>query len=582
MERILAMLLVRHWPNLTASAAVLALVLRGILPSGRSEADTNSVEYIAQLSAYQRLAGRDSVEPGNPRGPESQGSTESRPTTVRPIPGAELFTNGTVRRIRVDIAPSEVAELRRDSRKYVPATVQEDKEAFSKVGVHLKGSTGSFRSIDDKPGLTLSFGKFTPGQTFHGLSKIHLNNSVEDPSYLNENLGGDLFRAAGVPAPRVAYALVELNGRSLGLYVLKEGFTEEFLGLHFRQTRGNLYDAGSGRDVNEALERDAGAGPDDRADLQTLAAAAQDPDVEKRWQRLQQVLDVERFLSFMAMEVITGHRDGYCLARNNFRVYHDLDTGRMLFFPHGMDQLFGRADLPWRPHMAGLVARALLETPEGRRRYRERFTFLFTNVFKVPMLTTRVNQRVAQIRPALSRTAARDLEQNAALVKERIVQRQAHLQRQLSEPESAPLRFENGVAGLRRWQIADKPSRGKMDQGQTPDGRPALHISTRADASASWRAKVWVANGRYRFEGRVRTAGVVPLKYGKNQGAGLRVSGFPSPRPYDLAGDSPWKTVAVEFKVSVTSEPVELVCELRARQGEAWFDLESLRLVRLE
>ena len=36
-----------------------------------------------------------------------------------------------------------------------------------------------------------------------------------------------------------------------------------------------------------------------------------------------------------------GHRDGYCLARNNFRVYHDVDSGRFVFFPHGMDVLFG-------------------------------------------------------------------------------------------------------------------------------------------------------------------------------------------------------------------------------------------------
>src|SRR5262249_24800029 len=107
------------------------------------------------------------------------------------------------------------------------------------VGIHLKGSTGSFRSLDDKPAFTLNFDRFSRGTRFHGLRKIHLNNSVEDPSYLNEMIGSELFRAAGVPAPRVTHARVELNGTPLGLYVLKEGFTEDLAGRYFKRTDGN-------------------------------------------------------------------------------------------------------------------------------------------------------------------------------------------------------------------------------------------------------------------------------------------------------------------------------------------------------
>ena len=87
------------------------------------------------------------------------------------------------------------------------------------------------------------------------------------------------------------------------------------------------------------------------------------------------------FVDFMAMEVMVGHRDGYCLARNNYRVYYDVDSDKIVFFPHGMDQLFGNPNATWLPHMAGLVAKAVMETPEGRRQYRERFCALFTNVF---------------------------------------------------------------------------------------------------------------------------------------------------------------------------------------------------------
>src|SRR5438105_4813164 len=307
-------------------------------------------------------------------------------TSAGPTPGADLFTNGPVPRLRIEIAPNRLAELRRSSREYVPAMLREGPATYENVGIHLKGSTGSFRGVDDKPALTLSFGKFVPGQRFHGLEKIHLNNSVEDPSYLNEALGSELFRAAGVPAPRVSHSIVELNGRSLGLYVLKEGFTEDFLGIHFRQTTGNLYEPGPGHDADQLLKKNFGNGARDQSDLKALAAAAKDPDLAQRWQRLKQNLDMERFISFMAMEVITGHRDGYCLARNNFRIYHDVDTDKILFFPHGMDQLFGKSPSTVQPRMNGLVARAVMETSQGRQQYRQRVGFLLTNAFDVGVL----------------------------------------------------------------------------------------------------------------------------------------------------------------------------------------------------
>jgi hypothetical protein len=495
--------------------------------------------------------------------------------------GTELFTNGEVRRIRIEIASEGLADLRGDPRKFVRATVSDGGLTISNVGVHLKGSTGSFRAMDDKPALTLSFGKFSPGQSFHGLSKIHLNNSVEDPSYLHELLGSELFRAAGVPTPRVAHALVELNGRKLGLYVLKEGFTEEFLALHFRRTNGNLYDTGPGHDVNEALTRDSGHGPDDRADLKALADAAQEPEFGKRWQRLGQLLDLDRLLSFMAMEVMAGHRDGYCLAKNNFRLYFDPESGRFVFLPHGMDNLFGRADLPIRPLMAGLVARSVMEIPEGRRFYRERLGLLFTNVFKPEALARRVDEAVARLQPALDSVAARELGKQAALLKQRITARAAWLAKQLSQPEIKPFQFADGIANPTGWRPVDLAAQSKLDQTKASDGRAALRIESSSVAASSWRAKVLLKKGRYRFEGSARTTGVKPLPFGKNHGAALRSSERTLQPSARLSGDSSWTKLAMDFEVTETEAEVELICELRASGGSAWFDTESLRLVRL-
>ena len=509
--------------------------------------------------------------------PPAPRAAELRPAQT--LPGAELFTSGEVRQLRIEIALSGVESLRWDPREFVRATVKEEGKVYEDVAIHLKGSIGSFRGVDDKPDLTLDFNRFNARQKFHELRRIHLNNSVEDPSYCDELLGSELFRAAGIPAPRVAHAVVTLNERRLGLFVLKEGFTEDFLGCYFKQVGGDLYEPGEGHDVNERLKRNSVQAPrQGRAALEALADAALEPNAASRWPRLERALDVDEFVAFMAMEVIVGHRDGYCLARNNFRVYHNLDSGKMVFFPQGMDQLFGNPEATWQPRMSGLAAKAVMDTTEGHRRYRATFESLFTNVFRVQMLNERVDRVVARLRPALTAPEFAGVSDEALRVKERLVQRQLSLKRQLSEPERVLLVFTNGIGCLGGWVKVDEPVSGQMEQGQSPDHTPALHIKTGSESSASWRTKVLLSRGRYRFEGQVKVAGVRALPYGKHQGAGLRVTG--GVRDSGLVGDSDWRLLSAEFEVTEEKQDVELVCELRASGGEAWFGLGSLRLIR--
>ena len=47
-----------------------------------------------------------------------------------------------------------------------------------------------------------------PGRKLHGVTKLNLHNNVTDASWMNEVLSYRLFRDAGVPAPRTAYARV--------------------------------------------------------------------------------------------------------------------------------------------------------------------------------------------------------------------------------------------------------------------------------------------------------------------------------------------------------------------------------------
>src|SRR5262249_22890778 len=139
--------------------------------------------------------------------------------------------------------------------------------------------------------------------------------------------------------PRADFATVLLNGRDLGLYVMLEGYNKDFLRRYFKNVKGNLYDGGFCQEVGSGLTVNSGDHPDDRTDIDRLMAAAREP-VETRWARLQEILDTDRFISMLAMEVLTCHWDGYGLNRNNYRLFHNLETDRMIFMPHGLDQMF--------------------------------------------------------------------------------------------------------------------------------------------------------------------------------------------------------------------------------------------------
>jgi hypothetical protein len=328
-----------------------------------------------------------------------------------------------------------VSALRATPREDVHGTVRVDGVTYTNVAIHLKG-VATFRPIDDQPSLTLTFSKFVENQRFHGLRKIHLNNGKEDPTFLCEALSAEMFAKAQVPVARVALARTTLNGRTLGPYVAIEGFTEEFLGRYFSNTKGNLYDSGFRRDITDPLEKLSGKKPHDWADLKSLAAAGATPQLDERWKALTRVLDTDSFSRYMAMQVLTANWDGYALFQNNYRIYHDPNSDRLVFIPHGMDQTFAKTFMPLMPpHWVGFLARNYMETPEGRTLYQRQVGLLFTNAYHPDALARRADELAARIRPILAETSERAAVRHDHLVdelRERILQRGEFLQQQFA------------------------------------------------------------------------------------------------------------------------------------------------------
>jgi spore coat protein H len=516
--------------------------------------------------------------------------------------GVEVFDPAPVLRIKIELTGAALKSLHDNHRTFVRATVREGADVvYHDVGLHLKGSAGSFRPIDgEKPGFSLKFNKFVRQQKFHGLKKLLLNNAVQDPSYLSEMVGNELFRLAGVPAQRNGFAMVELNGKKMGLYVIAEAVTRDFLRRWFSDPSGNLYEGPSDVSNIEGLDADSRGGKADRSDLRALTEAASEASPSRRLEKLEKVLDVDRFLSFLAMESITAHWDGYAVGVNNYHVYHDPETDRMVFMPHGTDQLFQQPDSPLLLQASGLVARQVLRTATGRRRYRERLESLLEKVYNVAAIERRISELTAKINPVLNEGHAHRAagqEQAARATAERVAQRARSLRDQLAKQSAPPaglLAFDDrGVAHPAGWELRKKTGQPAFQRagGEGEKGGSALKVqlAEEGDSCGSWRVKVGLTAGSYRLSGRVRLKGVKAQASANPRspsGAGLRVSGK-QPGQKRL-GDQDWSTFDFTFDVdpeAVDFDPpmaeVELVCELQGSGGEAWFDEASLELTRL-
>lgn len=336
----------------------------------------------------------------------------------------------------VYVVPFEMDELRRDPRKYVKCLLKEEGKVIAReVGVHVKGAAGSFRGIDDKAGLTLNMDKYKKGQRFHGMDKFHLANSLQDPSYLSELMCGELFRAAGVPASRVHHVLVSINGKNRGLYYLKEGYDDFFLKKHFGNNDGNFYDGGFLREIDQPLQLvSTGNDVKNHADLKALLAAAREKPAD-RFAKMDKLLEMDKFLAYMCLEVIAWDWDGYPMNRNNYRIYHDPKSGKITFIPSGMDQMFGDTNGPLFPNFQGFISRAVLETPEGKDRYVKKMAEIMKNIYKTSDMIKRLDELEARVQPVLASVdagAGRDYKNQVNRLREAFKNRQKSVDDQLA------------------------------------------------------------------------------------------------------------------------------------------------------
>ncbi len=485
---------------------------------------------------------------------------------------------GLIPTLRIKIEPANIEKLKKEPRTYVEATIEElDGKAYQHVAIKLKGSAGSFQPIDARPGFSINTSKFKGGDRFHGLKRFMLNNCAQDGTALNELTAGEMARTAGVPASRCTHALVTLNDRELGIYVLKEGFTEEFLSAFFKRTDGQLYDGGFCAEIKEKMEMDRGE-ENNRAGLLKLCAAFKEPDQAKQFDAISAMVDVDAYLRYLALENIMCHWDGYSFNRNNYRIYEDPETGRFHFILHGMDQMFGDVNFGIQRDPGGNVGAILWRRPEIRERYWAILSDLYEKVIKPIDWPARAEDHGRRLMAALKPEQAKQYEHNITDERNRIDQRMKAVRVAMEKPRLVNALAAKGIAELKASEWAPQVQNAESKEVQE-DGKPCLYLKATGEANASWRVGLSIPAGKFRFEARIKTRGVDAMPTEVGEGAGLRVSGGTRAGQKALKGDAPWEVIS--YLIESPGRDYNLVAELRARKGEMWIDRESLRVVRV-
>lgn len=237
----------------------------------------------------------------------------------------------------VDAAAEE--SISRDHHTYVPAVFTWTDETGTsppqRVDLRIKGAITD-RPWTGKPSLKVHFARHdTPGpRAFRGAKKLAFHSMVYDPSTIREWLSYEVMRAMGVPAPRVGWVVIRVNGTKKGLYSVVENYDEVFLRDWFPTTVALYESDGMIPTSLGGFSIDEG---DDDVPLQAFSAqvsavqsngtsAINDlPDVD--WAELTQLFGVEDLLQ---------HTDGMRAACHNFYMHVD-EAGFWSFMSWSVD-----------------------------------------------------------------------------------------------------------------------------------------------------------------------------------------------------------------------------------------------------
>lgn len=494
--------------------------------------------------------------------------------------GLELFSD-RIHNIQIEISESTMREVEADHRPYGRTKFTINGTVFPSAGLKLKGAAGSYRHFDEKPAFTINLDKFRKKQSYDGVDKFHLNNAAQDETFLHEWLGSEMFKVIGYPHPRVGHAWVALKDGEKRLYVVRENYNPKLLERFFANTKGNLYDGGFLQDIDADLEKDAGEGDDDRRDLAKLREALSSEDFLQRLADVPDLIDMDRFMVFMAMERLLCHWDGYSCNTNNYRLYFDPESGKAVFLPHGMDQLFGGLDMDMFEYTSPMLSSFVMGSNRWRKDYRRVVMDLYDRLSQIDW-DQRIDERGRILNRAIEAFPQEETSgflDRVEDLKGRVRERFRILKEQLASEEptptsiavNEPMRLSNWYENKDREEITIRIPEGNQKE------KIRINIPKDGEGYGGIESSDLFTKGTYEFRGRFRLTSVQPLEDAEET-VMWRLSN--NEEWVRMGNTEDWESFSIETRVIEDQRRLVMGIALRAKRGVLVIDPDSLQLIK--
>jgi len=320
----------------------------------------------------------------------------------------------------------------------VHADLTLDTRQFHDIGVRYKGN-GTYLEAQGvgKFSYKIDLHQYVKGQKLDGIGKLNLHNNITDGSWMNEVLAYRLYRDAGVPAPRTAYARVYLTVAGLhgeryaGLYSLVENVDSHFMDENFTNRGGAIFKPVStnlfrylGEDwakYNQTYDPKTDLTKEQKKRLIDFTRLVTQADDTQFAAGLEEYVDLEEFSRYMAVMVFLSDMDGMFGPGQNFYLYLDPKTQKFSFVPWDQDHSFGqfpyigtqrqRENLsiqePWVGHRRFLER--VFHVERFRNLYLARMKEFSNTIFAPQRFADQVDEIAAAIRPAVKEESAEKL-----------------------------------------------------------------------------------------------------------------------------------------------------------------------------
>jgi hypothetical protein len=243
------------------------------------------------------------------------------------------------------------------------AEVTLDGMPFKDVGLRYRGN-GSFSNSSGfapfRANFKLKLDVFGTKGAWQGEKSFNFNAGVVDTSNIREAIAFALFRGAGVPAPRTAYAQFTFNVPDVYkdapggfAYTMIENVGTRFLksalppgtGLLMKPegAQGGIQVQGSGTWASYAnvFYPDRAATPHEQQRIMEFCQLISQTDVALFRSRVGSYLDVDEFLRFIAINAFIQNGDSYLRGGHNYYFYLDSSDDKFRLIPWDEDLSMG-------------------------------------------------------------------------------------------------------------------------------------------------------------------------------------------------------------------------------------------------